>query len=142
MDGVLVDWDKGFQQQWADRSPIHRDQSYAMEECVFDADDVETGAWRGLHHQAIEVFHTEGFFYSLPPMEGALQALAEMTTPAPATVSFGAHGVGDTVCNNGYGFPGFNVYLCTSPVQTSSYSIQEKMVCAPLLLPCASLRTV
>lgn len=51
MDGVLVDWDKGFREKWGKRSEICRSQSYAMEECVFGADDVDTGAWSDLYEQ-------------------------------------------------------------------------------------------
>ena len=34
MDGALVDWDAGFRERWGDRSPIYRDRSYYMQQCV------------------------------------------------------------------------------------------------------------
>jgi len=117
MDGVLVDWDRGFREKWVERSEIYRSQSYAMEECVFDASDVETGAWKALHQQARDIYHEKGFFLGLPPMEGALAALAEMSSP----------GIMNGVSETGYGFGGFDVYLCTSPVNTSANCIQEKV---------------
>ena len=34
MDGVLVDWDRGFYKGWAGRSHVDRSKSYHMEDCV------------------------------------------------------------------------------------------------------------
>merc|ERR1711938_340808 len=34
MDGVLVDWDRGFAASWQGRSKIDRTASYKMEDCV------------------------------------------------------------------------------------------------------------
>merc|ERR1719421_1348441 len=52
--------------------------------------------------QAMEVFHSEGFFLGLPPMAGGVAALH-----APAA-------------------RGFRVFLCTSPVTTSAHCAGEK----------------
>ena len=68
MDGVVVDWDAGFTKAWANRSPIDRTKSYAMEECV-------PAAHRAA---AIELFHSKGFFRGLPPMAGSLSAVKAM----------------------------------------------------------------
>lgn len=92
MDGCLVDWDRGFNTAWANRSSINRKASYAMESCVPSE----------LKEEARAVFHKQGFFAGLPPMEGGLRALAEMRDA------------------------GLNVLLCTSPVLTSRYCAAEK----------------
>jgi hypothetical protein len=34
MDGALVDWDAGFRARWGDRTPILREKSYYMQQCV------------------------------------------------------------------------------------------------------------
>lgn len=92
MDGCLVDWDRGFSAAWANRSAINRKASYAMESCVPPE----------LKEEACAVFHEQGFFAGLPPMEGGLRALNEMRDA------------------------GLNVLLCTAPVLTSRYCAAEK----------------
>ena len=67
MDGVLVDWDRGFLQAWGDRSPVDR-SDYYMERCVPDA----------CREAAEKLFCSEGFFRNLPPMKGGIAALREM----------------------------------------------------------------
>jgi len=67
MDGVLVDWDRGFAEAWGGRSPIDR-SDYAMEKCVPPERKEEARA----------VFHAEGFFENLPPMPGAVDAVKRM----------------------------------------------------------------
>ena len=49
------------------------------------------------------LIHSQGFFESLPPMTGSIEALEEMRSA------------------------GFKVYICTSPVITSLYCAQEKI---------------
>jgi len=68
MDGVLVDWDRGFLAAWADRSPVDRGRSYHMEDCVPP----------GRRDEALALMRQEGFFAGLPAMDGALQAVADM----------------------------------------------------------------
>lgn len=41
MDGVLVDWDKGFRTWWKKRSKIDRTKSYHMEDCVYNDEENE-----------------------------------------------------------------------------------------------------
>ena len=67
MDGVLVDWDRGFLDAWGDRSPVDR-SDYYMERCVPAA----------CHEAAEKLFCSKGFFRNLPPMEGGIAALREM----------------------------------------------------------------
>eukprot|EP00931_Biecheleriopsis_adriatica_P114710 TRINITY_DN90622_c0_g1_i1.p1 TRINITY_DN90622_c0_g1~~TRINITY_DN90622_c0_g1_i1.p1 ORF type:complete len:715 (+),score=194.92 TRINITY_DN90622_c0_g1_i1:278-2146(+) len=67
MDGVVVDWDKGFLDAWAGRTPVNR-VHYEMEKCV-PAERFE---------EAMELFCSEGFFRKLPEMAGAVAALKEM----------------------------------------------------------------
>jgi len=67
MSGVLVDWDRGFLDTWAGRSPVDRSH-YEMERCV-PADR---------YTEAKELFKSEGFYRSLPEMAGGINALQEM----------------------------------------------------------------
>jgi len=92
MDGCLVDWDAGFAAAWKGRSPITRSLSYAMEECVPP----------DFRQQAMEVFHSEGFFLGLPPMAGGVAALHALAAR------------------------GYRVFLCTAPVTTSAHCAGEK----------------
>lgn len=69
MDGVIVDWDKGFMEKWADRCPINRNTSYYMEDCVVDP---------SMKRAAEQVFTSKGFFEELPPLEGSIKAVKEM----------------------------------------------------------------
>jgi len=67
MDGVIVDWDRGFLEAWGGRTPVNRTH-YEMEKCV----PAERFA------EAMELFCSEGFFRKLPAMEGALTALNQL----------------------------------------------------------------
>jgi 5'(3')-deoxyribonucleotidase len=93
MDGVLVDWDSGFLTAWKGRSEVDRTKSYYMEHCV-PPDFKRT---------AELLTHSEGFFESLPPMAGGIQAVKEIEQE------------------------GFRVLICTSPILTSQYCAQEKL---------------
>ena len=68
MDGVLVDWDKGFRAAWGSRSRIDRKASYQMEACVPSP----------FFQDARKIFLAPGFFEALEPMTGALRAIKEM----------------------------------------------------------------
>ncbi len=63
MDGTLVDWDKGFRQEWQERSLINRRKSYYMEDCV------------PLEYEcaAQQINLTELFFENLEPVPGAIE---------------------------------------------------------------------
>lgn len=78
MDGTLVDWDAGFIAAWNKRSPLDRNLSYYMEDCV----PVE------YKHEAESLMNAEGFFLNLPPMEGALKAVQEMESEGGLNVFF------------------------------------------------------
>ena len=52
MDGVLVDWDGGFNMIWGNRTPIHRKKSYYIENCM----GVE------YKQEAEMIFNSQGFF--------------------------------------------------------------------------------
>ena len=134
---MLVDWDRGFRREWAGRSAIHRGRSFAMEECVspHSPDSTLLGEDEGtsggadtlrlrLRQEAVDLFHRPGFFASLPAMPGALQALHEMTTADPLPSASDSH-PNPTVVPISH-FPGLEVYLCTSPVESSVYCLQEK----------------
>jgi glycosyltransferase involved in cell wall biosynthesis/5'(3')-deoxyribonucleotidase len=69
MDGVLVDWDRGFLQAWGPRCPIDRTTSYYMEDCLMDMT---------LRKEALQLIAQPGFFENLAPMQGALEAVKEM----------------------------------------------------------------
>eukprot|EP00440_Ansanella_granifera_P033235 gb/GFBE01036058.1/.p1 GENE.gb/GFBE01036058.1/~~gb/GFBE01036058.1/.p1 ORF type:complete len:696 (+),score=195.32 gb/GFBE01036058.1/:1-2088(+) len=67
MDGVVVDWDRGFLEAWAGRTPVDR-VHYEMEKCVPE----------DRFSEALDLFCSEGFFRNLPEMTGAVAALKEM----------------------------------------------------------------
>lgn len=67
MDGCLVDWDRGFLDAWAGRTPVDRSH-YEMEKCV--------PAER--YTEAVDIFCSKGFFQGLPAMAGGLDALRAM----------------------------------------------------------------
>ena len=92
MDGCVVDWDAGFRAAWANASPIDRSLSYAMEECVAE----------GFKAAAKALYHSERFFATLPPMEGAVEAVRRLAAR------------------------GDRVLFCTSPVLTSQHCAAEK----------------
>jgi len=92
MDGVLVDWDRGFASEWGGASPIDRTVSYSMEDCVP----------KEAFPQAKALYHSEGFFANLPPMEGGPAALKQLAAK------------------------GYRVFICTAPVLSSHYCAQEK----------------
>ena len=94
MDGVVVDWDAGFRAAWAarGRAAPERARSYYMEECFEEP---------GLREEAVQLFHSEGFFRDLAPREGALAAVREIAEA-------------------------YEVFICTSPVLTSSFCAAEK----------------
>ena len=69
MDGVIVDWDKGFRDIWRDRSPIWRSNSYLMQECV----PIEFKA------EATTIPRQPGFFAQLPPYENAIESVKRIS---------------------------------------------------------------
>jgi 5'-nucleotidase len=68
MDGVVVDWDRGFVKAWGSTSPIDRSKSYAMQECVPEE----------LRERATALFHRKGFFAELPPAAGAVETVRRL----------------------------------------------------------------
>jgi len=68
MDGVLVDWDRGFYKAWAGRSHVDRSKSYHMEDCV--------PAMR--RDEALNMMCEKDFFFGLPAAEGGIDALNGM----------------------------------------------------------------
>jgi 5'-nucleotidase len=93
MDGVLVDWDQGFVSEWKGRSEIVREKSYVMQECVPTE----------FKQEAIYISRSPGFFATLPPMEGAIEAIKALAD-----------------------IPGFNVLICTSPLLSNPTCVQDK----------------
>lgn len=67
MDGVLVDWDRGFLEAWAGRTPVDRTR-YEAELCV-PSDRKQ---------EAMDLFCAEGFFRGLPAMKGSIAAMKMM----------------------------------------------------------------
>lgn len=66
--GTLIDWDEGFRTNWSNRSEIYRSLSYHMEDCVPLL----------FQNQARHLITSKGFFFELPAMKGALQAIKDM----------------------------------------------------------------
>jgi glycosyltransferase involved in cell wall biosynthesis len=69
MDGVLVDWDKGFLSKWKNKSIIDRSKSYYMEQCLLNMKYEKEITW---------IYHQKGFFRDLDWISGAKQAMKEM----------------------------------------------------------------
>ncbi|CAD7973013.1 unnamed protein product [Amoebophrya sp. A25] len=109
MDGVVVDWDRGFRHAffgkgYIEDQEIDRSRHYEMERCIVgeipqECIDAGCESWADV---VKEIYCEEGFFRNLPPMKGAVQALKAMLTK------------------------GYDVFLCTSPVSFSRYCAQEK----------------
>jgi 5'-nucleotidase len=94
MDGVLVDWDAGFRRAFAPGdSSIDRSKSYYMEDCVPPE----------LREQALRTMNQPGFFRSLPPMAGAVEAVHALAAA------------------------GFSLYVCTSPLPDNRTCCQDKL---------------
>lgn len=93
MDGTLVDWDSGFYKAWNNRSEINRLKSYYMEDCVD----------RQYYEEAESLISSKGFFESLSPMPGALEAIKEMIEM------------------------GFKIFICSAPIWKSHYCAQDKI---------------
>lgn len=94
MDGVLVDWDAGFEAVWNGRAPIDRCKSYIMQDCVPTA----------LKAEATAISREPGFFASLPPAQGGIDAVKHLA-----------------------GLPGFNVLICTAPLWANPTCVPDKL---------------
>lgn len=70
MDGVLVDWDTGFMEQWAGRSCVDRSKSYLMQHCV----PLE------FQQEAVAISRKPGFFKFLPPYPRAVEAVKHLAS--------------------------------------------------------------
>ena len=94
MDGVIVDWDKGFHTVWCNRAPVDRHRSYIMQECVPES----------LKEEAKLISRNPGFFASLPPCEGAIDAVKHLAS-----------------------LPGFCVFICSSPLLANPTCVEDKV---------------
>lgn len=106
MDGTLVDWDQGFRLAWEAAMSsgnggnpipplrIDRTLSYHMEECVNEECRAAT----------LQFMSKKGFFADLPPMDGAIKAVQEMTRD------------------------GLRILICTSPLRgaATAQCIEDK----------------
>ena len=70
MDGVIVDWDKGFENVWAGRSRLERHKSYIIQDCV----PLE------FKPEATAITRRAGFFASLPPYPDAIASVKQLST--------------------------------------------------------------
>ncbi len=98
MDGVLADFESEMAKRWLRKHLTG--PTYPREREVWDA-------WELLpesHKQSfIDIMCEEGFFHSLTPVEGALEALREMLAV------------------------GLDVRICTAPMPTSDFCMGEKV---------------
>jgi len=114
MDGVLVDWDRGFterlkthprtQKLWADQQIILNRTHYEMEKSLAWAGEApkDENGTIDFNELVQDIYCEEGFFRNLPPMEGGPQALHAMLDK------------------------GFEVFICTAPPTISHHAAQEK----------------
>jgi 5'-nucleotidase len=97
MDGVLVDWDAGFRAEWQKFG--HKDSDIDRTTSYFMEDCVAPE----LRGAALAVINQPHFFRDLPPMPGAVEAVREMLEA------------------------GFDLYICTSPLDTNPTCCQDKL---------------
>lgn len=98
MDGVLADFDQGFINKWVQKYP---DKPYVPKEKRFSfyiRDDYP----KELKELIQPIMAEPGFYYSMPPMKGGLEAAREMENI------------------------GFEVFLCTSPLVPYANCVKEK----------------
>ena len=100
MDGVIADFERGlsegFREQFPTETYIPLDQIRTFY--------VEESYPRRLRKPIRKIYHSEGFFANLHPIDGALEALHEL------------QGRDDT-----------DVFICTTPIRSSPFSAQEKL---------------
>lgn len=98
MDGVIADFERGFLKQW---QTLHADKSFVRLEdrkTFYIIDDYPSEA----QHIVSGICQSSGFFRTLEPMTGAVEALAEMRQM------------------------GHSVFICTSPLSAYKNCVLEK----------------
>src|SRR5689334_2935920 len=97
-DSVIADFEGEFLRRWRDTYPDHPYIPLAERKKFYISEDYPSE-----YKQLVEDIHnSEGFLASLPPIEGAIDALSAMREE------------------------GFDVRICTSPLTRSRYSLMEK----------------
>lgn len=103
MDQVIADFEGYFLSQF--RSKYPNDPFVPLEERnTFYLGDQYDGMSDDMHDKVRSIYHAEGFFRDLPEIEGALDALKEMSE-----------------------MKGVDVFICSSPLFDYTYSPKEKI---------------
>ena len=97
MDGVLVNFEKGFLDIWRTRYP---DEYYRPlnERTTFKIEDNYPGE---LEYMIWDIFQGQGFFLNLEPIEGAIGGVKKMAEET-------------------------DIFICTAPLFPSKYCVPEK----------------
>lgn len=98
MDGVVADFDKGVLNIYRERYPDKPFVSLDQRKSFYVKDDYLPE----LQPLVEEIYLSKGFFRGLAPIEGSIEALLDLEAS------------------------GADVYICTSPLLSNSYCIQEK----------------
>ena len=110
--GTIVDWDSGFRNAWFDphevearstETVIKRELSYFMEECVLSQCSADQLEWKAnMTSKVQELYHRKGFQLFIYWYSTSQQMSQCKTNP-------------------------MKVMICTSPVYSSRYCVQEKI---------------
>lgn len=98
MDGVVADFEKGFLEAYRNRHP---DKSFIPLE-QRTSFYVKEQYPNELQPLVEEIYLSQGFYFSLPPIEGSLEALSELASR------------------------GDEIYICTSSLLKNPFCVQEK----------------
>lgn len=99
MDGVLADFESNMAQRWLALHP--QGPTYPRERDTWDAWEILPDHTKDTF---IEIMCEEGFFHTMPPIPGSLEAVQEMSRL------------------------GHEVFLCTAPVISSDICSMEKVM--------------
>ncbi|MFB9209491.1 hypothetical protein ACFFV7_50490 [Nonomuraea spiralis] len=98
MDGVIADFDIGFNVAWSERFPERKLIHFDERRSVRISDDYPEQYMADIY----DILTSRGFIRSLPEVDGAVHALGEMLAI------------------------GFSVYICTSPLSPYGNNVEEK----------------
>ncbi|MDP4039166.1 MAG: 5'-3'-deoxyribonucleotidase [Candidatus Pacearchaeota archaeon] len=98
MDGVVADFEKGVLDTYRNRHP---DKSFVPLE-QRTSFYVKDNYPNELQPLVEEIYLAQGFYLNLPPIDGSLEALSELTSR------------------------GDEIYICTSPLLSNPFCVQEK----------------
>lgn len=102
MDQVLCDFESSFLEKYQQKYPNEQFIPLNDRSTFYIADQYEK-LGKGVADKARSIWNAEGFFLALPPIEGAIEAVKEMSKMEDV-----------------------DVFICTSPLTFYKYCLQEK----------------